>query len=171
LLSSAEQAARFIYLNRFCFNGLYRTNLRGEFNVPYGGEKSGDIPTLAHLSDCGRLLRRARLVGGSFERTLELVRVGDFVYMDPPFSVAGRRVFKEYNAAVFSDSDVRLLRRWMERLASEGISFLVSYAESDEAAFLSEGFNQQRASVRRHIAGGFANRVRCDEILINYEAG
>jgi DNA adenine methylase len=169
-LPSIERAARFIYLNRFCFNGLYRTNLRGEFNVPYGGEKSGGIPTLAHLLDCGRLLKRARLVEGCFERTLELARVGDFVYMDPPFSVANRRVFKEYNAAVFAESDVRLLRVWMEKLASEGISFLVSYAESDEATFLSRGFSQQRTSVRRHIAGGFANRVRCDEILINYDA-
>ena len=116
-------------------------------------------------------MRRARLVSGSFERTLELTKPGDFVYMDPPFSVKARRVFKEYNAAIFTGDDVRRLRIWMERLAAAGISFLVSYAESDEAEYLAAGFGKARASVRRHIAGGFLHRVRCDEILINYDAG
>ncbi|HTR25013.1 MAG TPA: Dam family site-specific DNA-(adenine-N6)-methyltransferase [Terriglobales bacterium] len=169
-LSLVEQAARFIYLNRFCFNGLYRTNLNGEFNVPYGGGKSGNLPSLEHLRSCAQVLKRARLVGGSFEKTLRLVRTGDFVYMDPPFSVAARRVFKEYNAAVFTDEDVRTLRLWMEKLASAGISFLVSYAESDEAEYLARNFCRMPVSVKRHIAGGFSKRVRCDEILINYNA-
>ncbi len=169
-LCRSEQAGRFIYLNRFCFNGLYRTNLKGEFNVPYGGNKSGNLPTLDHLRNCSRLLKRARLVEGTFETTLQLARRGDFVYMDPPFSVAARRVFKEYNAAVFTDDDVRSLRSWMEKLASDGISFLVSYAESDEAEFLARGFKRHTATVRRHIASAFSNRVRCDEILINFDA-
>jgi DNA adenine methylase len=169
-LSMSERAARFIYLNRFCFNGLYRTNQRGEFNVPYGGKKSGELPTLAHLRDCARLLKRARLVTGSFERTLEFARVGDFVYMDPPFSVAARRVFKEYNASVFTDEDLRVLRSWMAKLASAGISFLVSYAQSDEAQYLADGFSSRKVMVRRHIAGAFSNRVRSEEMLISYDA-
>jgi len=92
------------------------------------------------------------------------------VYMDPPFSVAARRVFKEYNASVFTDEDLRVLRSWMAKLASAGISFLVSYAQSDEAQYLADGFSSRKVMVRRHIAGAFSNRVRSEEMLISYDA-
>ncbi len=95
-LSAADRAARFIYLNRYCFNGLYRTNHAGAFNVPYGGDRSGDIPSGELLKTCSSALKTAQLLLGDFERTLELAVKGDFVYMDPPFSVESRRVFKEY---------------------------------------------------------------------------
>ena len=80
-LTRSEKAARFIYLNRFCFNGLYRTNLKGQFNVPYGGERSGSIPTDEALRACSRMLKRARLIPGGFEKVLEKVEPGDFVLL------------------------------------------------------------------------------------------
>ena len=67
-LTRSEKAARFIYLNRFCFNGLYRTNLKGQFNVPYGGERSGGIPTDKALRSCSRMLKRANHIAGGFEK-------------------------------------------------------------------------------------------------------
>jgi DNA adenine methylase Dam len=95
-LTPSARAARFIYLNRFCFNGLYRTNRLGQFNVPYGGNKSGNIPSAEVLGNCSMLLKNARLITGDFENVLRQARSGDFVYMDPPFSVKARRVFNEY---------------------------------------------------------------------------
>ena len=83
------RAARFLYLNRFCFNGLYRTNGAGYFNVPYGGNRSGQLPTLRHLRAAGKLLERAKLVSGDFRETLSTVGPNDFVYLDPPFFVSG----------------------------------------------------------------------------------
>ena len=165
-LSKVSRASRFIYLNRFCFTGLYRTNLAGRFNVPYGGERSGSLPSLDQLVMSSKLFRRAKFVQGKFQKTLALARRGDFVYMDPPYSVAAKRVFKEYDASIFSQTDVLALRQSLELLARENISFLVSYAESDEADYLATGFNVKRLSVKRHIAGSFTNRIASNEVLI-----
>lgn len=166
-LSKSQLAARFIYLNRFCFNGLYRTNLKGVFNVPYGGEKAGELPTEISLRNCSQALHNAELICGSFETVLEQVTDGDFVYMDPPFSVAARRVFKEYNATVFGPREITVLRKWLDNLASRNIRFLVSYAESDEAEFLSKNFYSRTISVRRNIAGFSTQRKRSNEMLIS----
>jgi len=165
--SPAQKAARFIYLNRFCFNGLYRTNLKGQFNVPYGGNKSGEIPSEAVLRGCSRLLKHALLIPGGFEKVLEKVEPGDFVYMDPPYSVEARRVFKEYNAAAFGEQELYCLRGWLERLASRNIQFLISYADCEEAEILSKGFRSRPISVRRNIAGFTSSRLRSKEIIIS----
>jgi DNA adenine methylase len=166
-LLPCERAARFIYLNRYCFNGLYRTNLKGEFNVPYGGEKSGNLPSVEALRQCSRRLVETRLISGDFERVLRHARKGDFVYMDPPFAVHARRVFNEYHPDTFCSHDIARLRRWMERLDRKGISFLVSYAQSAEARILAEGFNCRRLSVRRNIAGFAGDRADSIELLIS----
>jgi len=166
-LNSCARAARFIYLNRYCFNGLYRTNLRGKFNVPYGGEKSGSLPSVDLLRECSKRLMKTRLVAGDFGRVLLHARKGDFVYMDPPFAVGARRVFNEYHPDSFGGDDINRLRIWMEKLDKRGISFLVSYAESAEADLLSKGFTRRRVSVRRNIAGFAADRADSYEILIS----
>ncbi len=165
-LTPSERAARFIYLNRFCFNGLYRTNAAGQFNVPYGGDKAGNLPSPGTLSECSRLLRTARLVQGDFEGVLKLAEPGDFVYMDPPFSVANRRVFAEYNPTVFGPSDLARLRFWMESLAERNIAFLVSYADCAEAEALRKDFEAEKVTVKRNIAGFAARRGESGEVLI-----
>src|SRR5712692_10342112 len=70
-LSPAARAARFIYLNRFCFNGIYRTNLLGQFNVPYSGDRCGDVPKDEAFKKCSSRLRHARFVNGDFENVLK----------------------------------------------------------------------------------------------------
>ena len=90
--SPQDRAARFIFLNRFCFNGLYRTNMFGQFNVPYGGDRSGKLPARADLEMVSGLLNRAILLPNSFQETLQLAKRGDFVYMDPPYAKKKRTV-------------------------------------------------------------------------------
>jgi len=166
-LTQAERAARFIYLNRFCFNGLYRTNRRGAFNVPYGGKRTGHLPSKETISKCSNLLKRAELIAGDFESVLSQVRSSDFVYLDPPFSVRSRRVFNEYDAAVFSAKDLERLRGWLERLNELGTHFLVSYAASKEAVELARDFHTRFVRVRRSIAGFATKRVEARELLIS----
>lgn len=166
-LKPEQRAARFIYLNRFCFNGLYRTNRTGEFNVPFSGDRTGEIPTAEVLKRCSSCLQSAELVTGSFEITLEMAQTGDFVYMDPPFSVMARRVFNEYDASVFSQRQLSMLRDWIVQLNNKGIRFLVSYAESEEGNLLSKGFYVETVKVRRNIAGFVANRRQTNELLIS----
>jgi DNA adenine methylase len=80
LMSGSERAARFIYLNRYCFNGIYRTNLKGEFNVPFSGVQCGAIPNETLLMQCRKHLRRARFVKGDFEDVLCEAKQGDRIY-------------------------------------------------------------------------------------------
>lgn len=166
-LAPAARAARFIYLNRFCFNGIYRTNLVGQFNVPYSGDRCGNLPQEDTFKKCSRRLRPARFMSGDFEKVLKNAKKGDFVYMDPPFAVRARRIFREYDPGTFTHKDIPRLRAQMERLDSAGIDFVVSYAESDEGDILRKGFACQTVAVRRHIAGFAAHRAVTNELLIS----
>lgn len=165
-LRPAQRAARFIYLNRFCFNGLYRTNRQGEFNVPYGGQKCGNIPSEETLKECSRTLGMTKLLNSDFEVTLDQAKIGDFVYIDPPYYVKSKAVFNEYNQKSFSTDDMERLRGCLDKLTFKGIEFLLSYADVPDAAILKEGFLHKNVVVRRNIAG-FAGKRKCaGEIVV-----
>lgn len=166
-LPRAGRAARFIYLNRFGFNGIYRTNLSGQFNVPYSGIRCGSLPRAETIEKCSRRLKAARFINADFEKVLHYAEPGDLVYMDPPFAVRAHRVFREYDPSAFSNDDIKRLRAWMERLHAARVSFVVSYAESDEADVLRKGFSWETVSVRRQIAGFAAHRALSNELLIS----
>lgn len=161
------RAARFIYLNRFCFNGIYRTNLKGQFNVPYSGDGCGDLPQDEVFQLCSRRLRGVRFINSDFEKVLNKAEKGDLVYMDPPYAVRARRVFREYDPSTFTHKDIVRLRTWMDRLNTTGIDFVVSYAESEEADILKKGFSYETVAVRRNVAGFAAHRAMANELLIS----
>lgn len=168
-LSATRRASRFIYLNRFCFNGLYRTNKKGTFNVPYGGQKSGMLPSADTLRACAKTLVNAELVSSSFEATLDLVEADDFVYLDPPYSISSRRVFNEYSNFNFGTDELVRLRSQLVRLDGQGVRFLASYGLSKEARAIGKGFRCREIVVQRQIAGFAANRRKSRELLItNY---
>jgi len=167
--SSFGRAARFVYLNKLSFNGLYRTNKKGEFNVPYGGEKAGRLPTRETLRQCSEALRGTSLLSGDFSLALEKARAGDFVYLDPPYSVKARRVFAEYDRTCFSERDLRRLRQWLDRLTQRGVVFLLSYAKCMEATLLTKGYKVREITVRRNIAGFSVHRRYAKEWLATNE--
>jgi DNA adenine methylase len=82
-MTPPARAARFIYLNRYCFKGIYRTNLVGQFNVPYSGVRCGTLPRDQVFQKCSNRLRRARLVKGDFERVLKHGERGDLRTLHP----------------------------------------------------------------------------------------
>jgi DNA adenine methylase len=166
-MTPPARAARFVYLNRYCFNGIYRTNLLGQFNVPFSGVRCGSVPSDDLFEKCSSRLRTVRLMKGDFEKALQHAQKGDLVYMDPPFAVRARRVFREYDPSTFTHDDIFRLRSWMERLNSGGINFVVSYAESDEADILRRNFSYETVSVRRNIAGFTGSRILTNELLIS----
>jgi len=163
--SPAEQAARFVYLNRYCFNGLYRTNRKGEFNVPYGPPKSEAKIDEASILAAARLLQRAVLVNSDFEVTLEHANRGDFVYLDPPYAVAKRRIFTDYGADSFQTSDLSRLESALFRLDTTGAKFVITYADSTEARKLFRPWRRKRVWTKRNISGFVANRRGAYEIL------
>lgn len=166
-LTPSARAARFIYLHRFCFNGIYRTNLLGQFNVPYSGVRCGNVPNDEVFHKCSNRLGTARFIESDFENVLKHAEKGDFVYMDPPFAGRARRVFRQYDPSTFTHGNTARRRSWMERLNAAHINYVVSSAESDEADVLLKNFSYEMVSVRRHIAGFAAHRSLTNELLIS----
>lgn len=95
-MSAFGRTVRFVYLNRYCFNGIFRTNTDGHFNVPYAHIKPGIIPPIEDFRKCAALLQRASLRCGDFGAVVSSVRAGDFVYLDPPYAVESRRVLQRH---------------------------------------------------------------------------
>lgn len=98
---------------------------------------------------------------------LQRAERGDLVYMDPPFAVRERRVFRQYDPSTFTHGDIKRLRGWMERLNAARINFVVSYAECEEANVLKRNFGYETVSVRRNIAGFASFRAESNEVLIS----
>ena len=160
-----ERAAFFVYLNRNCFNGIYRTNLNGDFNVPFGAEQ-GQYPRPCDFDTTAKLLRKATLIAGDFGATLRHLRKDDFVYLDPPFAATGVRTFVEYGKRSFSEDDLDRLSRHIDRIDSRSASFLVSYADCPRAREIAKNWNWKSIEVRRHVAGFTSKRKMAGELLI-----
>lgn len=166
-LSSFERAVRFFYLNRLCFNGIFRTNSQGGFNVPYGGEKSGAFPILEEWRAASALLARADLFNMDFEEFLITnARSGDFVYLDPPYAVSNRRIFRQYSAQTFGLGDVDRLSAVLDELNSRGCDFVVSYAKSPETKRIAGQWNIKQTLAQRNVAGFSEHRRRAVEVFM-----
>lgn len=168
-LTKLDRAIRFVYLNRHCFNGIYRTNNNGHFNVPFGG-KPGIIPSIVHLRKCAQLLQRTTLRACDFGHVLRDTRQGDFVYLDPPYAVESRRVFRQYAAREFGKADLYRLAAHLRRMDSRGVDFVVSYADCAEARESLREWEPKRIRVRRHVAGfAKSRRIAYELIATNIE--
>jgi DNA adenine methylase len=165
-LDSLARAARFAYLNRSCFNGVYRTNREGHFNVPRG-KTPGALPNESHFVQCASALRSAELISCDFELTLLRAEAGDFVYLDPPYAKRGSRRRGEYGYASFDTPDIARLARSLRELDDKGTAFLLSYAYCREIRDLSRRWYARTTLVRRHVAGFRRHRLVVREIIIS----
>jgi DNA adenine methylase len=166
--SPIQQAARFIYLNRFCFNGLYRTNAAGTFNVPFGAPRNATVPTASHLKRCSAVLSCAKLMTGDFEKAVSSsVSEGDFVYLDPPFFQTEGRVFRQYNSKPFMKNDLERLKGLLKHIDSVGATFVLSYAQNEEAKELFRGWHNKTITLQRNISGFAGARGKAKEILVS----
>lgn len=165
-LDIETRALRFLYLNRNCFNGIYRTNTQGDFNVPFG-RKQGAYLTRGDLIRCSSMLRKAVLVAGDFCETTAFAKKGDFVYLDPPFAVQSRRVFRQYGRKSFGFEDIPRFDLELKRLNRVGVDFLVSYADCAQARSIARQWNSTRVALRRYVAGFADHRRFAYEWLIS----
>lgn len=165
-LNPIDRAARFIYLNRYCFNGVYRTNRRGEFNVPRG-IRTGAVPSESAFYRCSIALRNARVRAVDFEDCLQDVRTGDFVYLDPPYTSVSRNRYGEYGYGCFGDCDIDRLVLCLRRIDGAGAMFLLSYANTCSVAQRLSRWYQRIVRVRRHVAGFAGDRAEVSELLVS----
>lgn len=165
--TAEKRAAHFIYLNRFCFNGLYRTNRAGKFNVPFGGQKNGRLPNLLELRSASSILQATELLCGDFEQLLlPRIQKTDFVYLDPPYAMRNADLDNQYGPDVFGLRDLERLSALVHHIDRVGAKFVISYADCPEASSLAEGWNYEQVSVRRTIAASASHRGRATELLI-----
>lgn len=164
-----KRVAEFIYLNKTCWNGLYRVNSRGLFNVPYGRPKSSVIADLKNLRACARALRGAgvTLESCDFDDALARVAADDLVYLDPPYVTRhNNNGFIDYNETLFSWDDQRRLAARALELASAGSFVIVTNADHNEVTEMYKGFARYTVTRSSTLASDARCRVRVNEALL-----
>ncbi len=166
-LSAIEAAARTLYLNRTCFNGLYRVNREGAFNVPFGRYVNPKLCDAEALRAAGEALARAEVLCADYRDVLaEHARPGDFVYLDPPYLPAGGYAdFKRYTKAQFREADHRALAEEVRRLAALGCHVVLSNAKHPLVWELYGDYSIEVVAARRNISSRAATR-RGEEVIV-----
>jgi DNA adenine methylase len=169
---SAAQAARFIYLNKTCFNGIFRVNKAGEFNVPYGFKDAPVLPSEAELRLVSALLARTQLFARPFEESLNSLGQSDFVYLDPPYPpLNGTSFFTHYTSDRFGEADQRRLATAVSLISSNGAKFMMSNADTDLIREIYAGYRIQQIKVRRYITCKSIKHNVAELIITNYPVG
>jgi DNA adenine methylase len=164
-----QLAAMLIYLNRTGFNGLFRLNSRGEFNVPAGRY---DRPKIADRDKLARVAEalsgsRLRLLWGSFESVREIAARGDFVYFDPPYDpVTPTANFTSYSANGFGPDDQRALADAARKLVARGAYVMLSNSDTPFIRSIYRGFRVDRVKCSRAINSNAAKRGDVDEVIV-----
>ncbi|NIX76476.1 DNA adenine methylase [Microvirga terricola] len=167
LRKPTARAAQFLYLNRTCWNGLYRENLKGQFNVPIGTKQTVIFDT-DDFSAWSKALQGARVEHRDFEVAIDEAREGDFIFVDPPYTVRhNMNGFVKYNQKIFAWCDQVRLRNALQRASERGASFAMTNADHESIKDLYAGFGYQR-QLGRHsvIAGQSVHRAYSTELLI-----
>ena len=167
--SIATQAARFIYLNRTCFNGLYRVNSQGIFNVPKGTKEKVILPS-DNFEEISDLLQSADLISCDFADTIAQTQAGDFLYIDPPYTVRhNNNNFLKYNERIFSWADQQRLATCLAKAARRGVSIFISNADHPCIHELYRAKYWQRMTVSRfsRLASSSKHRRGTTEIVIS----
>lgn len=168
--SKLERSALFMYLNRFGYNGLWRVNSKGRFNVPFGDYANPSLPDREHLKNFGVALSKVEIACQDFEKTCDRAKMGDFVYLDPPyFPLSKTSFFTGYTPGGFPLEEQKRLLKVCISLSNRGVKFLLSNSFSPEIIDLYREFKIKTISARRSINSVGSARSGQKELLItNY---
>jgi DNA adenine methylase len=163
-----EEAAQFIYLNKTCFNGLFRVNRSGKFNTPFGSYPSPAVCEPGVILGAQNALRSARLYSGDFSALVGLCEGDEFVYLDPPYHTEGSN-FVDYGPVKFDAEAHRRLANVVRTLDERGCAMLVSNADTPYVRELYRGYRVETVQGPRSIAAAGDRRQPAQELLIrNY---
>jgi DNA adenine methylase len=166
---SAAQAARFIYLNHACFNGIFRVNMSGEFNVPFGRNPESAAPRASELRAVSRLLQGATLKSLDFNKLLLSCEETDFVYLDPPYPpLNSTAYFSQYTATSFSAVDQENVAIAFINLANLGAKVMVSNADTPTVRRLYRGFRIRSLDVMRYVSAKSVKHSVGEVIVTSY---
>jgi len=167
LTHKAERAARMIYLNKTGFNGLYRVNRKGQFNVPLGRYVNPTICDEENLRAASRALRQAEIETTPFDAVLKRARRGDFVYFDPPYvPVSDTANFVGYAKDGFGRADQKSLAQLFRELKRRGVHVMLSNSDTPEVEKLYKGLRQDRVLARRQVNSRKDRRGPVGELVV-----
>lgn len=162
-----ERAARMIYLNKTCYNGLWRVNSQGYFNVPMGRYKNPDIANADRLRAASEALRGVKLEVRGFEAVMDVAAPGDFVYFDPPYDpLSSTASFTSYAADDFGPDDQRRLADVFAALASQGCRVMLSNSDTDFVRDLYRSYRIETVCARRAINSASDKRGPISEVVV-----
>lgn len=174
-LPPLEQAARLIYLNKTCYNGLYRENQQGRFNVPFGRYKNPKICDEQRLRTAAEALRGVNLQVAEFDDAISGAKPSDFIYFDPPYApISATSNFTSYNRHDFQASDQRRLADTIHQLTGDGCRVMLSNSNAPLVYELYDDRDYRLIEVqsRRNINSKADRRGSITELLIlNYDLG
>jgi DNA adenine methylase len=166
-MSDVERGARFLFLNRTCYNGLWRVNSRGRFNVPFGRYKNPRIVRKEELRAASIALQSTELAVGDFMAGTRSLGKGDFVYFDPPYApVSNTADFTAYAAGGFSQEDQERLVEELRRLRKAGAKAMLSNADTEETRALYREFSVNVVYCSRSINSDPEKRGDTTELLV-----
>ena len=166
-LSAVEKASRFIYLNKSCFNGLYRVNRKGEFNVPFGKYKNPIYFEKENLLKCNKFLQNIEIQHGEFTTYRDKIQTDDFVYFDPPyFPITDTSNFTSYTKDGFGINEQRKLLDFLQEIDNRGAFFMLSNSYSDFTMDFYKEFNIDIIDVGRSINSRADKRGKVKEIIV-----
>lgn len=173
MMTATERAARIIYLNKTCYNGLFRVNRAGEFNSPWGKYKNPNITNEVTIRAMSRYFNKSKvtMLCGDYREALKGIRKNSFVYLDPPYMpISSSSSFTGYTAAGFGVLEQKELKRQCDLLNKKGIKFLLSNSCCDFVEDLYKYYHVERVSAKRTINAQGDKRGAIDEVLVrNYE--
>lgn len=167
--SRFKRAANFIYLNYTCWNGLYRVNSSGRFNVPFGRPKTKNLADPLNLRSCSSALGHVGMTlrAGDFEETVDAAKAGDLVYFDPPYVTQhNTNGFRDYNESLFHWADQIRLARVAAKLVGRGVHVLVSNAKHTDIEGLYPEFTPVLINRKSTLASNASFRGRAEELLL-----
>lgn len=165
--SDVERAARFIYLNRVCYNGLYRVNRRGQFNVPFGSHRNPTVCDADNLRAVHGALQGVTLLCADFEVCLALAEPGDLVYLDPPYHpLSDTAHFTSYTSSSFCVEDQKRLAHLFRELDRRGCRIMLSNSHTELVRELYDGYEQVQVQAARAISSKAMGRGAIPELLI-----
>ena len=172
-LTGIDRAARVLYLNKTCYNGLYRVNSMGEFNSPFGSYKNPNIVNEITLRAVHKYFNESNIkfLNGDFEKTVKNAKKDDFVYFDPPYApISKTSNFTGYNESGFGENEQIRLKELCDTLNKKGVKFLLSNSDCEFIRELYKDYNIVTIKAKRAINSNGNNRGAVSEVLIrNYE--
>lgn len=170
-ISNIEKAARIIYLNKTCYNGLFRVNSAGQFNSPYGKYKNPNIVNATTIRAMSKYLQNPKITikQGDYKEVLKNARKGAFVYLDPPYMpISSSASFTGYTENGFTYEQQVALKNECDKLKEKGIPFLQSNSDCKEIRDLYDGYDIRTVHAKRSINSDANKRGEISEVLIYY---